>query len=158
MGVAYHLWQFARINPAAYAFGILFVGQGVAFFLTGVIGAGLWFRYRPRLRPVLGLAFVAYATILYSTLGHLSGHGYSKAPLFGVAPCPTTIFTLGLLMLAERPVPLTLLVVPICWSFIGGSAAVLLAVPEDIGLLLAGLVCGTLLLRQHQRRGGEPAG
>lgn len=51
-------------------------------------------------------------------------------------------------MLAERPVPRPLLVVPVAWSVIGGSAAILLAVPEDIGLV-AGLVGGGLPVRQY---------
>ncbi len=54
-------------------------------------------------------------------------------------PCPTTIFTLGLLMLADRAVPIRLLAIPMIWALIGSSAAVLIGMPEDLDLLTAGL-------------------
>jgi hypothetical protein len=37
------------------------------------------------------------------------------------------------------------------WSVIGGSAAVLLAVPQDYGLILAGAIAGMFLLGQRMR-------
>ncbi len=152
MGAAYHLWQFARINPAAYAFGALFIAEGLLFLWQGVLEDRLRFAFRRRLLPTLGLLLIAYAAILYSMLGYLGGHGYPEAPLFGVAPCPTTIFTFGMLMLADRRMPRSLLVVPIAWSLIGGSAALLLHVPEDTGLLVAGLLGVPLLFRQRSSR------
>jgi hypothetical protein len=49
-------------------------------------------------------------------------------PTYGV-PCPTAILTIGLLMTTLDSVPLSLAIIPVLWGFIGGSAAVLLAVP-----------------------------
>jgi hypothetical protein len=69
MAAAYYLWQFARINPAAYGFGIFFIAQGSACLWIGVVRDRLRFRFRPRLVPILGLVLVAYAAILYSALG-----------------------------------------------------------------------------------------
>jgi hypothetical protein len=63
-------------------------------------------------------------------------------PLFGVAPCPTTIFTLGMLLLSNAS--WRLFVIPLFWSAVGGSAALLLAVPQDYGLILAGAIAATL--------------
>jgi hypothetical protein len=60
-----------------------------------------------------------------------------KVPTFGV-PCPTTIFTAGLLMLGPAP-SWRLAIVPVIWSAIGGSAAFLLGVSADYGLPIAGL-------------------
>jgi Family of unknown function (DUF6064) len=145
MGIAYHLWHFAAINPAAYLFGVAFVVQGVLFIVSGVLREHLSFRFRPNVFGLTGLTFIAYAAVLYAVLGHLGGHGYPKAPVFGVAPCPTTILTFGVLLLTDRPVPSHLLVIPVLWSLIGGSAAVLLAVPEDTGLIAAGVGGGLLL-------------
>jgi hypothetical protein len=65
--------------------------------------------------------------------------------VFGVAPCPTTIFTFGILMLAAGPLPLWLAAIPVIWAGIGGTAAVLLNVPEDLGLLVAGVLGAVLL-------------
>jgi uncharacterized membrane protein YjjB (DUF3815 family) len=65
-------------------------------------------------------------------------------PLFGVAPCPTTIFTLGMLLLSNAS--WRLFAIPLVWSIIGGSAAVLLGVPQDYGLILAGAVAAIFLI------------
>ena len=46
--------------------------------------------------------------------------------MFGVTPCPVTIFAFG--VLAAKPLPRLVLVIPLAWSLIGGSAAVLLGI------------------------------
>ncbi|MDX1606751.1 MAG: DUF6064 family protein [Candidatus Competibacterales bacterium] len=145
MGIVYHGLFFAPINPAAYAFGGLFVVQAALLAWQSVIRDRLWFPPRRDPRAVVGWLAIAYALLLYPLLGQLAGHGYPRAPLFGVAPCPTTIFTLGLLLLADR-VPGSLWPIPLLWSLIGGTAAWLLAVPEDLGLWAAGLATIVLLL------------
>jgi hypothetical protein len=57
-----------------------------------------------------------------------------------------TIFTFGLLLIARRP-PWPLLIVPVLWSLVGGSAAFLLRVPQDWLLLVTGPLTLVLLWR-----------
>lgn len=80
---------------------------------------------------------IVYAMVIYSVVGSLVGRGWPRLPMFGVAPCPTTIFTLGVLMLARQVAPLWLAAIPIAWALIGSSAAMLLGVWEDLGLLVS---------------------
>ncbi|HEY5550762.1 MAG TPA: DUF6064 family protein, partial [Opitutaceae bacterium] len=54
-------------------------------------------------------------------------------------PCPTTLFTAGVLLAVAAPVPRWLFVVPIAWSVVGGSAAVLLGMMPDLMLFVAGV-------------------
>jgi len=61
-------------------------------------------------------------------------------------PCPTTIFTFGVLLFANKKVPPHLLFIPLLWSVIGFTAALNLTIYEDIGLLVAGLITLILLL------------
>lgn len=75
-------------------------------------------------------------------------------PTFGL-PCPTTIYTLGLLLWAERPMPRWLLTVPLAWSVLGASAARQLGVWEDLGLVAAGVLAG-LLVFMPQTSGPSP--
>lgn len=145
MGAVYHLGFFAAINPAAYAFGGLFIIQGLLFIAFGVVSPGLTFKVRRDIYGVVGAALMLYALVLYPALGVVLGHGYPYAPLFGVAPCPTTIFTFGLLLWTRGRVSAWLLVIPALWTLIGTTAAFKLGIWEDLGLLLAGVV-GTLLL------------
>ena len=152
-GLFYHMVYFARINPAAYVFGALFVAQAALFVLAGVSGSRLAFRFAQKPVKLLGAALIAYALVIYELLGLVAGHGLMQGPLFGVAPCPTVIFTLGVLVLAEPPVPWWLLPIPLAWAVIGTSAALTFGVAEDLGLAVAAvLVLVSLQLAGRQNR------
>jgi hypothetical protein len=69
-------------------------------------------------------------------------------------PCPTTIFTFGLLLWTERAVPKYLLVIPLLWTVIGSSAAWLLGFWEDLGLLVAGILSGGMIVYRDRRTVG----
>jgi hypothetical protein len=66
----------------------------------------------------------------------LTVHDWPGVPTFGV-PCPTTLFTAGCLLAAVRPAPRRLIVIPVLWSLLGGSAALLLGVTLDLILFAA---------------------
>ena len=76
---------------------------------------------------------------VYPHIGMLTGHAWPDMPMFGVTPCPVTIFTFGMLLLA-RGYSRWLLVIPVVWSLIGGSAAFLLGVQQDWLLLASGVM------------------
>ena len=150
-GVAYHGLFFATINKAAFAFGAVFVVQGLALLYFGVVRNGLRFGLRPGLPALLGAAFVAYSAILYPLIGIATGHSWPAMPTFGVTPCPVTIFTFGLLLMTNRRFSYWLLAIPFVWSLIGGSAAVVLDVPQDWVLLFGGLIATPLLVIRDRR-------
>jgi hypothetical protein len=156
MGVFYHIVYFRVINPAAWFFGIFYVLQGLLFFLMGTICGKLSFRFILKPLPIIGACFILYAMVIYPLLGIGFGHSYPRAPMFGVAPCPTTIFTFGILLWATKSVPAFLLVIPLLWSVVGMSAAVNLRVPQDYGLVVAG-VLGTALILTGNRRAKRAA-
>jgi hypothetical protein len=153
-GIVYHGLYFSAINKAAFAFGAAFVLQGVGFAYAGFTG-----RLEPGLRHErgawIGWFLVAYSIVLYPLIGIATGHRYHELPMFGITPCPVTIFTFGVLLLMPAAVPRWLLGVPFVWSLIGGSAAFLLRVPQDGLLLASGIVAVPLLLRH---RGGALRG
>lgn len=137
-GIGYHLLYFSTINKAAFAFGALFIVQAFLF---------AWYAWKsPRtaseINPVRWVAsaiVILYAMLLYSLIGHFSGHVYPRAPVFGVAPCPTTIFTFGILLAAER-LRWYLYLIPLLWALVGTSAAFVLGVREDFGLAVSALI------------------
>jgi len=145
-GVGYHGLSFSVINKAAYLFAALFIVQGCCLFYAGVYRHQISFGLRPDLATWVGAAFVVYAAIVYPLIGVATGHHYPEMPMFGVTPCPVTIFTLGMLLLTVRPVPRLLFVIPFAWSLIGGSAAILLNVPQDWFLLLSGCIAVPLMV------------
>ena len=145
IGIAYHLAFFAAINPAARVFGVLNIVQGIVFLYFGVFKGRLSFRFPIDIYGITGSLLILYALILYPLIGYFLGHVYPKAPTFGL-PCPTTIFTFGLLLWTARKLPKVVLVIPFVWSLIGFSAALTMGIHEDIGLLVAGIVATVLIL------------
>ncbi len=67
-------------------------------------------------------------------------------PTFGL-PCPTTLFTIGMLAFLIPPYPRSPVIVPVLWCTVGAQAAFLLGVPQDAGLIVAGVVAVVLLIR-----------
>jgi hypothetical protein len=156
-GVAYHGLFFARINPLAVVFGGLFVVQGMLFISAGVAARRLVFARSAGLASVLGWMLIAYAAVLYPLLGQATGHAYPAQPMFGTTPCPVTLFTFGVLLLTSDPVPRWLLIIPLAWSLVGGSAAFLLGVPQDWPLLFSGFAVLLLIVQDRQRSGNAAA-
>lgn len=155
-GIAYHWLYFASVTAAARGFGALFVLQAVLFLYFGVVRGSLRFGPPASAQGWLGVAFLVYAMFIYPPLGIALGHAYAEIPWFGVAPCPTTIFTFGLLLLMTSPIPRSLLVVPFLWALIGGSAAVFLNVPQDWVLFACNLVAIYLAIRPGRRQSPPP--
>lgn len=151
-GVGYHWLHFTAINKAAWAFGAIFVVQGLLFLYASVVARRLQFGTGSGATGLMGWAYIAYAAVIYPVLGMWTGHAYPQMPMFGVTPCPVTIFTFGLLLLADPRPPLWLLPIPLVWSLIGGSAAFLLQVPQDWFLLVSGAAVIPIALAQRTRR------
>jgi hypothetical protein len=150
-GIAYHWLFFTAINPLAWAFGALFVAQGVLLIWLGLGRSQLNFGCRRDPAGVVGLLLIVFAAAVYPLLGIAAGHVYPYMPMFGITPCPVTIFTLGMLLLAH-PVRWLTLAIPVLWSLLGGSAAFLLDVPQDWFLLFSGPLAVGLLWRAAKTR------
>lgn len=138
MGVVYHLAFFLPVNPAAGLFGAAFLAGAALFAWEGVARNRLRFECRDTGRCIAGLVLAGYALLVYPVLSYMLRAEVSAMPTFGL-PCPTTIFTLGLLAFLRPPYPRMVFVVPMLWTLVGTQAALLLGVYEDIGLLAAGL-------------------
>jgi hypothetical protein len=150
-GIIYHIGFFSVINKAAFLFGAFFIVQGLLFFWWGVVKNDLVFGFSRDRYSLMGALFILYAMVIYPLLGAFAGHLWPHSPIFGIAPCPTAIFTFGLLLLTQGRIKKHLLAVPLAWAVVGLSAAVNLRVYEDFGLLAAG-VLGTALILIRNRK------
>ena len=155
VGVVYHLAFFRAINPAATIFGALFVLEGILIGWLGLGRRAITFEGRSNASTVIGIGLVAYALIFYPLLGAALGHRYPSAPTFGV-PCPTTIFTFGLTLMAAAPRSRVLILIPAAWSLLGLSAALQLGMWEDVGLVVAAIIATLFAL--FQRPAGQRGG
>jgi len=136
-GLVYHGMFFARVNPAARLFAILFFTEGCLFLWFGFSKNPLRFRTAVSdVWTVLGASLALYA-MAYPAVALLGFPQYPRVPVFAV-PCPTTILTAGLLLMSVPRTPIFLIVIPIFWCVVGTSAAVLFAIRADWALAVAG--------------------
>jgi len=151
--IAYHVTFFTRINPAAWLFAVLFLVQAALFAWVGVINGNLSFRSSRTAWTLVGWFLMLYA-LVYPAITIVEHGSVVRVPTFAL-PCPTTIFTAGVLVLA--PVPrISLAIGPIIWSAIGGSAAFLLGVNADYALPVAGTALVLFALQKPNARLATP--
>jgi hypothetical protein len=151
MGAMYHLFFFSSLTPVGYVFGAFFIVQGALLQWRGVLRKKLRFRCRWDTYSAFGAAMILYAMVVYPMIGWHLGHHYPLAPMFGAAPCPTTIFTFGMLLWLTGRTPKYLLVIPFLWSIVGTSAALNLGVREDFAMLPSAVVATLLILWRDRR-------
>jgi hypothetical protein len=149
MGIVYHFVFFSSINPAAALFGALFVMQAGLLAWLASRKPVTHFTFRRDSAGVLGVSMIVFALIIYPLLGWLLGHRYPYAPTFGL-PCPTTVFTFGLLLLARPALPRRAFIIPVLWSVVATSAALQLGIMEDLSLPVAAIIASVVALQVHR--------
>jgi hypothetical protein len=159
VGVLSFLWLFSAgffifalvpIYKPAYAFGALFIIQA-AIFLVCALKPCMSFAIGRDAYAVVGLLFIAFAMIGYPILGYFIGHQYPQSPPFGLTPCPLSVFTFGLLLLADSKVPKWILAIPFLYA-IGGIMPVSIGVTEDLAMIIGGLVGTAMILYRDAHR------
>ena len=148
--LAYHAAFFSRINPAAWLFTGMFLVEAGLLLWHGIVRKRLRFRTQRSFHHAISWFFLSYG-LAYPFLALAEGHNLPRSPTFGV-PCPITILTIGLLLAADPPVPVSISLIPILWALIGGSAAFLLGVRTDLMLLVAGTVLIIYVVRARIRQ------
>jgi len=150
MSIMYHFLFFSSINKAAIAFGCLFMIQSLLFLYFGIIKNKINLRFNTDLYGVTGVILIVFALLIYPIIGYWVGHVYPSSPTFGL-PCPTTIFTFGILLLSTTRIPMVIIIIPFLWALIGFSAAFSLGIKEDISLLVSGLLSIVLIIYRNNK-------
>lgn len=146
LAVVYHIVFFARINPLAYVFSAVSLVGTLIFVWQGMVRHRLRFAWVGGSRALVGVGLIVFALVLYPLWSWCGGHAYPHMPTFGL-PCPTTIFTIGLLAFLVPPYPRSPFIVPVLWCLVGTKAAFLLGVHQDLGLVVAGTAGIVLVTR-----------
>jgi hypothetical protein len=149
MAVAYHFYFFSSINPAAWLFGSAFLFEGVLLLWSGAVRNQFVISRVRTTRKWIGAALLVFSLTLYPLFGYVLGQRFPAFPTFGL-PCPTTIFSIGILMFMPTPLARPLLIVPVLWTLIGSLAAIHLGITEDFSLIIAGAVGLGAILRAPQ--------
>jgi hypothetical protein len=153
---AYHAERYATINLAANYFAIGFVIEALLLLWIGTV------RGRLVLEPVrsgidrAALGLLLFALLVYPLLATASGRSWRQMETFGVAPDPTAVATLGLLLLSAR-VPWLLLPIPLLWCAISGATLWTMQAPAAWIAPLAALLALQLFARKGYATRGQPA-
>jgi hypothetical protein len=81
-----------------------------------------------------GLALAALALFALPLISGLGGAGFAAARIVGLAPGPTVLFTLALLLLFEGRPPWLLLPIPLLWCGVAAVTGWALSVPESLAV------------------------
>lgn len=139
VGRAFVLQRYATINWAAEHMAQLFSVEMLLLFLAAGFG-GL--RGGPAgIGAVAGWFLIALATA-QPLLAPLSGRGWASAEVFAIAPDPTAIATLGLLLTLRGPMTWVLVPIPLLWCAV--SALTLWTMGEPAFWLPFAAVLATL--------------
>ena len=113
-------WQrYAAINWAAAYIAPLFALQAALLLAIGTWRDRLSFDRRGA-AGIAGLALIVFATLVYPLLAPAFGRPLAGAEIFGTAPDPTAIGTLGFLLLARGRRAFALLSIPLLWCIASG--------------------------------------
>lgn len=151
VGVGYELLHFTRFDFAAPLYGALFVVQGLLLLWVTIRGR-LAYRFRGSLAGWVGLT-LAMLALAWPLVDRLAGLGWQAERVVVLAPAPTTILTLGLLLLVAGRTPWHLAIIPLLWTLVAGATAWILWIPQDLVLPVAGVVAVAVLLWKNRRYG-----
>ena len=126
---AFHWQRYATINWAASYFAVGFAIEALLLIWIGVVRDSLRFDSAPRVRARIGVAIFAFALMIQPLLQLLSGRNWQQLEVFGVAPDPTAVATLGVLLASNR-MPWIALPLPLIWCVIGGVTLWLINSPH----------------------------
>lgn len=123
-----------------YLFGGIFAIHGIILLYFGVIKGTVSYTWKPDSRHYIGLLLILYGLVFYPLVGILTGRVFLEYPIFGIAPCPVSVFTLGLLLWSDARPSLPIMTIPLFWGFMGIVPLLFYEVYADIGTILAAII------------------
>lgn len=153
VAIAFHMHRYATINWVAVYFAAAFGFEAAVWIWTGVIRGRLVFERDSDVVGRAGLWIFVFALALQPLVGPLLGRGWRQAEVFGVAPDPTAVATLGILSLAIGRVRWELIAIPGIWCAISGATLYAMKAPDAWVSPLAGALAVFLAaLKTLERR------
>ena len=127
---AFHAARYATLNTAAPVFAGIFAIEAALLLWVGVVRGRLVFGRPDTVTEKVGLVLYLLALAVLPFAAVLSGRGLRAAEVFGLAPDPTAVGTLGLLLMARPGRRWPLMIVPIAWCVATGAVLSVLKSPD----------------------------
>jgi hypothetical protein len=124
--------RYATINWAASYLAWLYALEVLLIGWLGVVAVNLRLGWKRDVVGLVGAVLFAGSLALYPFLAPAVGRGWTQSEVFGIAPDPTALGTLGLLLTAEAPprARWALLATPLVWCLLSGATLWAMGSPE----------------------------
>jgi hypothetical protein len=129
ISIAFHATRYKTLTWVALYFAWAFALEALLLIWSGVIRGRLVFTPRVDAIGRAGLWIFLFALLVEPMIGLLLGRGWRQIEIFGVAPDPTAVGTLGILLLATGRVRWELIALPVLWCAISGATLAAMEAP-----------------------------
>lgn len=143
---AFHLQRYAGINPAAPYFAGAFVVQALLMLWLGAVHGRHARAPASRMRQRVGLGLFLFALLGQPLIGPFHGRSWTQAEVFGMAPDPTALATLGVLLFAGVRPAWALFPIPLAWCVVSGATLWAMESPGFAIVPLAALLAMALVV------------
>jgi len=147
-GIVYHILFFSKINTAAFAFGTLFIIQALFFLSEFAVKKKLRFDYGNKIDLATGYFLVMFGLIIYPAIGLLLEGRPEHIISLGL-PCPSVIFTFGIILISIKEYSFYRIIIPVIWAFIGFFAALKFGVYQDVMLPVSAITAIVFFFRER---------
>lgn len=145
----FFLGHYADINLLAPWLAALFAIQAVLMVGVGGAAGRLQLGWRASGTGLLGLGVVIFAVLVHPLIGLAAGRTWTGVELFGLAPDPTALGTLGLLLMTPWRQRWVLALLPLLWCILSGLTYLAMGVPHGLITPLMGVAAaGATLVRR----------
>lgn len=136
---AFHWKRYSTIQIAAKWFAVLFVIEALLIVWLGVIRDGFQTSAPGGLTRKFGVALFVFALVALPLIGVFAGRSWTSIEIFAIAPDPTVVAALGIVLFARDRVRKSLLIVPLLWCAVSGATLWTLHAPDAVVLPVAAL-------------------
>ena len=157
VAIAFHAHRYATINTVAVYFAWGFGLEAALLIWIGIVRDRMVFERPVDLASRAGLWIFLLALAVEPAVGLLVRRSWRQVEIFGVAPDPTAVATLGILLLAKGRGRWALFVVPAIWCAISGVTLLAMKAPDAwipplAAVLVVSLAIWQTLTRRRARR------
>jgi hypothetical protein len=117
---AYHIERFATIHWAARYFALGFGFEALLLVWLGIVRGPLSFEAAGNAVRRAGIFLFLFALLVQPLIGPATGRPWRQAEIFGIAPDPTVVATLGIVLMSGHG-RTALLAIPLMWCIVSGA-------------------------------------
>jgi hypothetical protein len=137
---AFHANRYTTIHWGAVYFAGAFGLEALLLVWAGILRGRLTFDRRGDAVGQAGLAIFLFALLVQPLIGLLFGRGWRQIEVFGIAPDPTAVGTLGILLLTAGRARWELIAVPVLWCALSGATLLAMGTPAGWVMLAAAVL------------------